>query len=205
MMNSLAAQQPRDSRDYTVTVDGKHAGTLKIDYVAGDDDSLEIFVRSDIECRVLFLKYTYSLHVRESWHNGQLLSLTGKVNDNGTNHKTQLRKSGKTFDVIVNDQPPQRVSECHASTTFAFCPKFAASMVASTLDIDAGTIIDVAWNDMGRQNVAVDGISIDGHHFRVADDCETQVWYDDSHRLIKQTFMDSGSQVMVVQTRRTND
>ena len=201
-VSSLQAQEKHDSRDYIVTVDGKEAGSLKIDYVSVDDDSVDVFVRSNIECRVLFLPYSYSLDVRESWHDGRLVSLKSIVNDNGTILRTELRKSGRTFDVTVNDRLLQQISDCNASTTFAVRPRLVGSADQLTLDIDTGKTANLPWSDMGSQDVAVDGANIVGHRFRVSDECGTQVWYDDSNRLIKQTFKDSGSQVMVVQTKR---
>lgn len=197
--NSLLAQGTGDSREYIVTVDSKASGRLTIDYVCNGDESISIDVRTSMQTRVLFMRYTYSLHVAERWIDGQLLSLKSKVNDNGTILTTKLDAAGSKSELTVNDQSSQQVSTCQACTTLAFQPRLTGNSVLRMLDVDSGKVVKVAWKDLGQEKIGVDGSDIACQRFRISDGAETQVWFDEHSRLVKQTFSDSGFQVVIAQ------
>jgi hypothetical protein len=193
------AQQPADDRLYQVLIDGKDCGTLTIRYQAQSNGTVQVTVRTNIQCRFLLMQYRYKLNAVEEWSHGRISSLDSAADDNGSQTRARLRTKDQKFVLQVNDTPAKRIADCAASTSFAIRPPIDAKNHAVLLDVDSGKMIDTIWKSQGNDTVPTGELRISCDKFLVSGGVDAQVWFDQEGRLVKQMFKDSGSQVSIVQ------
>ena len=138
--------------------------------------------------------FKYELESREIWRDGELVALSGTLNDDGSKGSVsavaeggQLVVDGTKFEgaVDLGILPSSHWNVRQAS----------AARLVSTED---GEILDVQVSELGRETLNIAGQPINATRYLLDSDIDVELWYDDSGRWVKLAFEARGQAIEYV-------
>lgn len=141
--------------------------------------------------------YSYRLEATEIWEDGQLVSLAGKVRDDGSKGSVSaqysdgvLKVDGTEFEGRV---PAGVLPASHWNRE-----QTAASRLLSTED---GELLDVSVSEIGRETLSIAGQRVDTTRYLMDAAIDVHLWYDDAGRWVKLAFSARGQDIEYVLAR----
>lgn len=138
--------------------------------------------------------FRYELDSTELWQDGELVSLVGAVNDDGTREKMQAARVGDTLrvegDALRGDVQGLVIPASHWN--------YRAMEQNQLLSSENGELIQVDIQPVGRETLEIDGQSIAANKYLLDSDIDVTLWYDDTGRWLKLAFEARGQSIEYV-------
>jgi hypothetical protein len=189
-----AAQPPpsKETRYYSILVDGKAAGSCQMTVADQADGSRCLAVNAEVRVKHLVFTYRYSFTGTEIWKDGALLGIDCAIDDDGKKTRVAGFLDGQKFRVAVNG----KASECsppHCTTIYAQFPASAKDGAAlNLLDTDTGELQRTQLQDLGPSETKVGDQVVPTRHWRCAVKEKVHLWYDAKGVLQRLTMVEDG-------------
>jgi hypothetical protein len=193
-----ATAQTSEFREFVVTVDGKDSGRTNVSITAQDDGTTVMAAKASIRINKAVFNYAYDIQVTEWWKFGKLIGLKVHSNDNGK--KTEIVGSGDGNNLRLRVNALERPARSDLwVNSFWKLPdaKFHNNQVP-VLDADTGKEYAGQLQYIGPAQMNFAKQALKCYHFRVTGGpIVHDLWYDESHRLIRQEFVEQGRRIIV--------
>ncbi len=189
-------------REYSVSVDGKPSGKYTMTITKDDDGLVTMKCEAAVKVKVLGVTgYSYVYGGVEIWRDGRLVALQSNCNDDGKQFKVRADRDGDNLKVTVNGQGKKVRGDVWLTTAW-FLPeaKFRSGPVPLMEADDAkefnGTMRPVS---AGTMNVA--GQAMTCSRYLLMSSGPHDLWYDESERMVRQEWTESGHKTVMELTR----
>jgi hypothetical protein len=202
----LALVQPAqagesEAREFALSIDGRPAGTYRLDISRQSDGSTEVRVSAEVSVTYLIFHYTYSFHGVERWLNGRLVSLESNSNDDGKKFRVSAIADGEHIRVSVNGKTNERRWDVWTTTYWQLAPARYRNHGVPLLDADTGKYLEGALEYVNTQPMVVAGKQLNCSHYRItAPGIDVEAWYDARERLVRQTAREDGHRTVFTLT-----
>lgn len=182
----------RETREFTVLVDGKPAGAANMTIERRDDGTTSVSCDTNVTVRVLIKKYVYTCQTREVWKDSRLQSLTSRCNDDGKQFQVSATAAADGVHVTVNGRERIARPEVWVSSYWTLPDAKIRAGVVPVVDADNGRDIQVRIQHIGATQIAVAGQLQNVDHYRLTGTVQVDLWYDGSGRLVREAFVEDG-------------
>ena len=186
--------QSGETVSYDIVRGGNVIGRQTVQYtVSGSDLTVDITVAASLHALGIRV-YNYEHHGTEHWHDGQMVSLVARTNDNGTPRQVNAIRDPTTGWQGTHGLAP------------GMAPLLATSLwnsetVAQTrlLDRETGEIVAVHGTPAGDEVLKLGTREVTAHRFNLAGVVSGSVWYDAAGCWVQALFHTrvDGSQIEV--------
>lgn len=199
-----AAESPgwastKEHRDYVVTVDGKEAGRTNVTITAQDDGTTVMSAKASIRLNKAVFNYVYDIQVTEWWKSGRLVGLKVHSNDNGK--KTEIVASGdgtNNLRLRVNALERPARPDLWVNSFWKLADERFHNNAVPVLDADTGREYTGQLKYIATEQINFASHALKCYRFRVTGGpMAHELWYDESHRLVRQEFVEQGRRVVV--------
>ncbi len=175
-----AEDAPSGTFVYQVTRSGSVIGEQRLTFDRRGD-SLTVITDAKIDVKLLGLSlYGFDQHIEEVWQGGQMVSFTSVADDDGTNKKTDMARSGDKLTGTYNGKQRE--------APFGIFPSsfWNADSVKQKqiIDTSRGKVRTVTIADKGVEAVALPYGQVKAHHYSVDGDMKRELWYDEKGVLV---------------------
>lgn len=184
--------EPGDEIYFDVFRNGSEFGHHIVRFEA--DEAGDIAAIIDVDLRAGLGPVTlfrYALDVRETWRDGHVLALKGKVNNDGERESVTARRTGASLEVdgteFRGDLPVSIIPASHWNIW-----QTQADRILST---ESGEVIEVDVKPLGRELIEAGGQTIEARKFLMDSDIDVTLWYDDQDRWVKLSFETRGQDI----------
>ena len=201
--SSPAQAADTETRDFTISVDGRHAGFYRMTLRQQADGSIAMTGDADVRVSYLVYRYRYQYQGTEVWKDGRLLQLRSKSNDNGAAYQVDARAEGDDLRVRVNGVERTTRWDVWTTTYWRLPPPKYRNQAVPLLDADTGKDIAAVLQYRGEQQIAVAGRLMNCAHYHVGGGgLAVDLWYDSQERLVRQVSVENGSHQTVLEQMR---
>jgi hypothetical protein len=195
MSVSTAAAVEKETRIFTIKIDGRPAGDYQMTINRPDDHTFVVTARANVLVSYFLIKYKYSYQGTEIWKDGRLVYLDSKTNDDGKQFQVFGVADGNALRLRVNGT--ERLLRSDAwTTTYWTVPAVQFSTQPITLiDCDTGKDLHSTLQYVGTQQLTLPAEVQNCSHYRVSGGVQVQVWYDAQQRLVREVAIDDGHRV----------
>lgn len=186
---------PGDVIAFDVLRQGSEFGTHVVRFKEAGDGSLEVVVDVDLKAGLgPITLFRYQLDATETWKDGKLVALEGRVNDDGTRERVMARVQDDALEVDGDgfegriDRPILPASHWNVAQTEA----------QTLLSSENGELIDVKVERLGREVIKAGGVQVEANKFLMDSDIDVTLWYDDQGRWLKLAFEARGQAIEYV-------
>lgn len=187
-----------DEIRFNVLRQGQAFGSHAVRFEEGPDGSL--IARTDVSLKAglgPLTLYRYQLEAAETWANGQLVRVSGKVNDDGKRRSVTAAREGTALKVKGSDftgtAPEEAVPASHWN--------YAQTKTGKLLSTEDGEILNVRVERIGRETILAGGKKIEANRYRLDSALDVDLWYDDDGRWVKLAFEARGQKIEYVLDR----
>lgn len=187
--------QPGDVIAFDVLRKGKPFGSHSVTF--GEDGEGRLVAKTDVRLKAgigPITVFKYELDATEVWQAGELVSLTGKVDDDGKKGAVEAVRSGPSLQVDGTDFDGQVPASIIPSSHW----NVAAIRSTKLLSTGNGEILDVTVTEQGEEPVLVAGEQVQATRYLLDSDIDVTLWYDDSGRWVKLAFEARGQDIEYV-------
>ena len=186
-----------ETLNYTVLRDGKSIGTHAITIDQNGTDT-QVAIETDIAVKVFFVTaYKFKHASKEKWSNGQLVAITSTTDDDGTAKELNARaeNGGITVDSTVKgNERRQNAAATMLPASLWNAATVKQNALLNTLD---GQVMNIEIEDLGPQDVDVNGASLSAHHYAISGELTRELWFDAADRLVRMRFPDkTGTEII---------
>ncbi|MEO1568563.1 MAG: DUF6134 family protein [Pseudomonadota bacterium] len=184
-----------DQISFTVLRKGNPFGYHRVSF--DETTNGDLTVRTEVELRAglgPITVFKYTLDSAETWRDGTLIGLSGKLNDDGRKGRVQASADG---DVLVVDG-----SEFEGQVDLGILPSSHWNVKQSKADrlvsTEDGEILTVTMVPKGTETIQVAGETIEASRYLLDSDIDVDLWYDETGRWVKLTFEARGQTIEYV-------
>jgi hypothetical protein len=197
---ALAAD--KESREFTVTIDGRDSGHYRMTIERRDDGTVRMVSQASIQVkRLALVVYRYNFNCTEVWKDGkdaQLLTLTSACDDNGTKYDVSAAAETTGLRVRVNGQPRLVRADVWTTTYWKLADARFHNQAVPLLDADTGKDFTGRLTYLGTEQITTSGQAQNCYHFRVVGGPNpVELWYDAQHRLARHEFTEDGHRTII--------
>lgn len=181
-----------DQISFEVLRKGKPFGDHILSFDETEDGTLQ--VTSDVDLKAglgPITVFRYTLDSTEEWQNGELVSLSGRTNDDGDETDVTAERAGDTLAVngtaYMGDAPVDIIPSSHWNIKQMY-----SDVMLSTED---GELLDIEVEQLGRDSVSIGDETVPADHYRLKSDITVDLWYDDTGRWVKLAFEARGQTI----------
>jgi hypothetical protein len=195
---SRAGAAEGETRDFTVLVDGKHAGQYHLFIGRQDDGAFVINGQANVSLRYLVHHYTYVYNGTEAWKDGRLYSLKSTCNDDGKRYQVTATADGNTLRVQVNGHERTTRPDVWVTSYWHLPDARFRNAAVPLLDADSGKDISGRLQYIGTSQVTVGGQVQNCAHYRVTEGTTpVDLWYDSQERLVRRDYVEDGHRTIL--------
>jgi hypothetical protein len=191
---SAAAVRAADSetREFTVRVDGKEAGSAAMTIQRQDDGTTTVACDTTVKVRVLIKTYTYTCQTRETWKDGRLQQLASRCNDDGKQFQVSATAQADGIHVRVNGREHLTRLDAWVSSYWTLPDAKQRDNALAILDADNGRDMQGRLQFIGQMQMSVAGQSQNVLHYRLNGSMRVDLYYDAAQRLVRQEWVEDG-------------
>ena len=191
-----AKWQPEDGDviAYTVLRKGKTFGKHSVRFTKENDT---LVATTDVSLKAglgPITVFSYTLNATETWKNGKLHALSGRVSDDGKDGSVKAVRENGVLVVdgtkFEGDAPKGIVPSSHWN--------FAQTQSTQLLSTEDGELLDISVTELGRETVDIDGQRVETTRYLMDSDIDVELWYDDDGRWVKLAFEARGQSIEYV-------
>ena len=150
--------------------------------VTQNGSSMTVQIATRVAVKLGFLTlYHFDQTDTEQWSGGKLVALNATTDDNGTVHRAEASNADGRM-VVQSDG---RTEQLDAATLPLNLWNPAILDQHKALNLQDGQLVNVSVADRGTDSLNVAGRTVHAHHYVVTTTYPQDVWYDDSHRLVR--------------------
>jgi len=186
---------PGDVIAFDVLRQGNEFGSHVVRFSETSDGSLEVEVDVDLKAGLgPITLFRYELDATETWKDGKLVALEGRVNDDGTREGVRAKSEGNSLvvdgDGYTGEVAPDILPASHWNV--------AQTTAQRLLSSENGELIDVTVRSLGRETIEAGGKSVVANKYLMDSDIDVTLWYDDAGRWLKLAFEARGQSIEYV-------
>lgn len=175
-----AEDAPSGTFVYQVVRSGSVIGEQRLTFDRRGD-KLTVITDAKVDVKLLGVSlYGFDQHAEETWQDGQLVALTSTADDDGTDKKTDLSRSGDKLTGNYNGKQRE--------APFGIFPSsfWNADSVKQkqVLETSRGKVRQITVTDKGMESVTLPFGQIKAHHYSVDGDMKRELWYDEKGILV---------------------
>jgi hypothetical protein len=182
----------RETREFTIRVDGKPAGTANITIDKRDDNTTVVYCDSNVTVKVLFKKYVYTCRSREVWKDKRLSEFTSRCNDDGKKFQVSATAKADGVHVDVNGRERTVKPEVWLTSYWSLPDPKLRDGVIPVVDVDNGRQMVVRLEHVGAAQITVGGQLMNVQHYRITGTARADLYYDDAERLVREEWVEDG-------------
>jgi hypothetical protein len=170
-----------DTTKFAVTRDGSPIGTTTI-RVSREGDATIVRTATHIAVKIAFITvYRYDETETDRWAGDRLIAMRASTDDNGTIHNVEAWRTGDALSVEANGMAREIVPSVIPANPWN------AALVRQNVALNpqSGQLTSVSVVDRGEDQLILDGRPTTAHHYTIMTTFPQDVWYDQSHRLVK--------------------
>lgn len=186
-------------REFSITIDGKPAGTYSMSIVPQDAHSIRMTAMAQTKVSYLggIYKYTYMFQGTEQWQDGKLVRLDSNSNDNGTKYSVMARADRQGLRIKVNGKDTIARPDVWTTTYWRLPEASQRNHPLPLLDADTGKQMNGMLRYVGNSFVRVLGQNQNCTHYHVGGAVKVDVWYDAQERLVRQDWVEDGHRAVL--------
>ncbi len=187
--------EPGDEIYFDVSRNGSQFGQHIVRFEADEAGDITAVVDVDLRAGLgPITLFRYALDVRETWRDGYVLSVEGKVNNDGERESVTARRNGEQLEV----EGTEFSGELPLSVIPASHWNIWQTQADRILSTESGEVIKVDVKPLGREMIEAGGETIEARKFLMDSDIDVTLWYDDQDRWVKLAFKARGQDIEYV-------
>ena len=179
---ALAADEVRS---YDITVGSDKIGSARFVISKRDDGSIMVTNEADVKVSVLWVKVTYWLRSYEIYKSGALQRLASTCYDDGDQRSVEVTLEGNQLHVNATGKERMIPTGVWTTSFWSLPPAGARGEAQRLLDVDSGRELRGKLRFVGKEQCAAGGQTLPCSHYQVSRDEESDLWFDESERLVR--------------------
>lgn len=177
----------------SILLDGKKIGHIHYSVQHNEQGELEE-LRTKASLSVLGVRlYDFSQNLHEQWSGGELQTLKGHTNDDGTVYRTDLKRTATNYEATLNDEPLTLPHDAFPISLW----HYAVSQQSLLFDLQTLELLEVAISGH-EEALSWNGETIQTERFDITGDWQGSVWFDRDKRFMKAEYLSNKRKVTVV-------
>lgn len=193
----------QQTRTFKVSVDGSDRGTLTMLLSEHSDGTKSMRGQAELSFNFIVYKYRYSSSGTEVWKSGRLIQLANEADYNGDKYVVQASAQQQELTFDVNGESQSTAADVWVTSYWNEPEARKVGQQLALLTADKGQMLTGTLDRIGVESVSVADESVNATRYQIRGDVEVDLWYDDEHRLIRQTARESGHRVLMELTQIT--
>jgi hypothetical protein len=190
-----------ETRNYTIQVDGKHAGDYQLIIQPQPDGALVVSAQSDVRVTVLAVPvYTYSYRGQEVWKNGRLQHFESGGKEKGKDFAVRADADGPGLRVQANGREYRARPDVWTTSWWQLPEARYRNAELPLLGCGDGAEAMSRLQFVGIEERKVGGRTQSCTHYRVVKDATHDLWYDAEERLVRDEWVSGGHATVVEMT-----
>jgi hypothetical protein len=189
---AVAADKIIENVFASVTLDGKKIGQIHFTLTSKPTGEIEE-LRTDASVSILGVKlYSFSQHLHETWRNGSLQTLRSDADDNGTDERVRVKRTGDDFDAERNNEPVDLPGTVFPDSIWHYAVT-KEQRLFNSVDLK---IMNVS---VSRKAETIDylGKPTPAERFDFSGDWHATLWFGNDKRLLKAHRMIGGREIII--------
>jgi Family of unknown function (DUF6134) len=175
------ANPATETHSFAIVRNGEQIGTNTI-CVHHDGPDMLVEISTSIAVKIAFLTlYRFEQTERERWADGRFVSMNSTTDDDGAMHRVSADASTGALSVTADGKTKRMAGNLMPSSLWN--PVLARQ--ASALSTVDGSLLRVAVDDRGTEDLPIGGRQISAHHYSLRSIFAQDVWYDDRGDLVR--------------------
>ncbi len=192
-LNTALAESIQKNRFASIYLENDKIGHVHLTSVHDESGEVEELTAKVSVSFLGFKVYGFGQHHIETWSDGELQTLVGKTDDDGTIHEVFLQRTAREYEVEYNGE---RQDLPHGA--FPTSPwHYKITENALLFNIVNFDLFEVEVND-SPDTVIIGDKTIAATRFTFTGDWEARLWFDEEKSLVKGEYDVSGRQIMVL-------
>ena len=192
-----ASAADSETRDFTISIDGKKAGECHVTFCRQDNGQLTVSGQADVKVNYLVYSYTYSFRGIEVWKGGRLMRLTSTANDNGKPLAVTAVADNQSLRINANGKERTCRPDVWTTTYWQLADAKLRNRAILLLDADTAKEINGTLQYVGTSPINVAGRAESCSHYRVTGGADAKLWYDARERLVRQESTEDGHKTLL--------
>jgi hypothetical protein len=190
-----------ESRDFSVSVDGKPAGDYHMTITAEPDGSVTMAGQADIKVNYLIFNYRYTIKLSETWKGSRLTRFASSCNDDGKRYAVSATQEGRGLKVKVNGQEHTAPGNAWLTSYWRLPEAKLRGGEVNLIDADTGKDIRARLQAVENVKIDVAGQQVTCAHYRLTGGVTVDLWFDGQERLVRQEFVEDGHRTVLTLNR----
>ena len=187
----------QQTRTFKVSVDGTERGSMSMQLSKHSDGTESVRGQIELNFNFIVYKYRYASSGTEIWKSGRLIELANEADHNGDKYVVQASAQQKELAVEVNGESQSTTEDVWVTSYWREPDSRKIGQQVTLLTTDKGQMLTGTLQRIGTEQIAVAENSINATHYQIRGEVEVDLWYDDEHRLIRQSARESGHRVLM--------
>jgi Family of unknown function (DUF6134) len=188
-----------ETREFSVFIDGKDAGTSRITILQKDDGTTYLTGNVDVKFRhLVVVDFNIKIESQEWWKNGRLIGMKTTGNENGKKTEVTVADDNGRLRMRVNGKEAQLRPDVWTTSYWKLADARFHNKQIPIVEIDTGKEFTCELKYIGKERLTVGKELLDCYRFLVAAaPGPVDLWFDKYHRLVRQEFTESGHKTIV--------
>lgn len=193
-----AASADVEDREFTVNVGGKPAGKAVMKITRHEDGTETMSGTVKVTVKAFLFTHKYEYQGAEEWKNGRLQQLRSSTLDGKTRYEVQAQAEAEALRVSVNGKERMVRWDAWTGSHWKLADKRFFNQALPVVEVDSGKDFEGRLEYQGIVPVNLGGQQQKCHHFRLTGgQSPVDLWYDGSHRLVRQEFSVDGHRLEI--------
>ncbi len=189
-----------ETREFSVFVDGKEAGSSRMTLVQQDDGTTNMTATVDVKFRhLVVIDYVIKAELQETWKEGRLVGMKSTSIENGKKSEVSVAlNNNKELRMRANGKESMLKSDVWTNSYWKLADARFHNKQVPIVEVDTGKEFNTDLKYVGMEKIPVGGKLQDCYRFLVAAaPGPVDLWFDKYHRLVRQEFTESGHKTIV--------
>jgi hypothetical protein len=185
------------TRTFKVSVDGTERGSMTMLLSKHSDGTQTMRGQVELNFNFIVYKYRYSSTGTEVWKSGRLQEFANEADHSGDKYVVQASAQEQEMAVEVNGKSQNTAGDVWVTSYWSEPDPQKVGQQVSLLTTDKGQLLTGTLQRVGTEQVPVADESVNVTRYQIRGEVEVDLWYDDTHRLIRQSARESGHRVLM--------
>lgn len=178
---AISPAAAQEAMVFDVLRDGDKIGEHRLDFEK-QDGTLKVSVETAMSVSFAFVTLFSYEHKRvERWNDGELESLAGMTNDDGTVYEVSIVRKEGHYSRTVNGVE-EEISERVAVDSLWSRDRLSGGKLFST---DSDRVYRVSSNPLGWETIETRGGTVEAEHVKLSGELDRDLWYGSEGELLK--------------------
>ena len=197
MVATMVPAAELEDRSFAIHIDKKLAGNYHLQINTKDDGTQMASMQADVKVKSSIFTYKYSFRGSEAWKDGKVLQVSTSTNDNGKKHTVFVTAMADGLSINANGKETTVNGEPWISTWWRLPSSLTPGPRCLLLDADTGKVLQGKIANMGIEKITLLGTPVNCFHWRIRGDMEADLWFDGTHRLVRQESVEEGHHTLL--------